>query len=95
MVSNVTDLTEIVERLRKSDLNVTSNVFGENIKAQTSYPQYAVYLNDKHLHDDPDELSKQIATVLPEVTIDGIKPVPFRRKGKVAIEVWVFVHFTI
>lgn len=86
------DSEDILRQLKDCDLTVVDDGVGENLKAQTSYPQYIIYLADTHLYDDKEELSERISSALPEFEIDGIKPVPFRRKNKVAVEVWVFVH---
>lgn len=86
------DRLSILETLRNSDLNVVNAIFGENIKAQTSYPQYIIYLDGIHLYDDYEQLGSRVTSVVPDFEVDDIKPVSYRRRGRVVIEVWVFVH---
>lgn len=86
------DVLDIVAKLKRSSLlNTTSIHFSSNVKAQTPYQQYIVFLSDVHIGDTEDELASSVASVLPAFDIVEIKTIDIKRGRGSVQEVWVFV----
>ena len=83
---------EIIKKLKRSGLDVTEQGFGINIKAQTKYSQYIIYLTSSHLYDDPEHLSGKIEETL-NCTVENVSSLSYRKRGVSVTEVWVFVNF--
>lgn len=81
---------DIVSVLNKINVKTTSAILGENLKANSEKTQYIIYIEDKNVNINDEDLATYIEETL---GFDVISIKHFALKDSSRKEIWIFFEF--